>query len=554
MDNERNTTPSGDAGGDHTTGESQGSATPGQDASAAGHPQQNPYGQAGQYGQAPYGQEPYGQAPYGQAPYGQAPYGQAGQYGQAPYGQAPYGQAPYGQYGQAPFAQAPQGAQQPAGAPHIDMATSNVWGAPVAVAPQPRPRKRRARQAIAALAVAGVVAAGLGFAAGRVVSDNSDTTAAASSATPGDSSTDSGSSTDGSTSDGSTSDGSSEYGYGDGSSSDGSQFGYGEMPGSDGSSSDSNGSSGSSSSVEAEATANDATDAQSQGLVIIETTLTDGEAAGTGMVLSSDGLILTNYHVVEDSTSIKVEIASTGDTYTATVVGHDAEADVALLQLKDASGLTVADIDSTDEASVGDDVTAVGNAEGQGYLSASEGTVTATDQEITTSSEYGISAEDLTGLTETDVAVVGGYSGGAMLDSDGEVVGMTTAASSSDTEADSYYIPIADALSVVSVIESGQESGSVQIGASAYLGVSIDSSVSGGAYVAEVEDDTAASKAGITAGSTITKVDGTKVGSYDALAKVMDSLDPGDSVKVVWTDANGKQHSATVTLGSSPIN
>ncbi|MCM0622880.1 S1C family serine protease [Nocardioides bruguierae] len=446
-------------------------------------------------------------------------------------------------------------APAPVGSPHVDMPTSSAWaghGAP-AVAPVAlvRPRRRRARQAIAVVAVAGVVAAGLGFATGRVVADGG-TTTAASSTTQTAPSADDGTSTDGGTStdpwsgstDGST-DGGSTYGYGyggtDGSSgSSGGTYGYGSE-------------SGSSSTVEQEATATDATDAQSQGLVLITTTLTDGEAAGSGMVLTSDGLVLTNYHVVEDSTDIQVEVATTGETYTATVVGHDAENDVALLQLDDASGLTTVTIDDDGDAAVGDDVTAVGNAEGQGYLSASDGTVTATDQQITTQSEYGISSEDLDGLLQTDVAVVGGYSGGAMEDADGEIVGMTTAASSGNV-AESYAIPIEDALAIVSVIESGTESGTVQIGASGYLGVSIDANVTGGASVAEVESGSPADDAGITAGSLITKVGGTTVDGYDDLASAMDSLDPGDTVKVTWSDASGTSHSATVTVGSSPIN
>ncbi|MGI3785604.1 MAG: S1C family serine protease, partial [Janthinobacterium lividum] len=118
-----------------------------------------------------------------------------------------------------------------------------------------------------------------------------------------------------------------------------------------------------------------ATSAESKGVALIDTVLSDGEAAGTGIVLTSDGEVLTNYHVVEGSTSVKVTIASSGKVYTASVLGVDQTADVALLQLKDAGGLTVARIDD-DTLKTGDDVTAVGNAGGTGTLTAAGGDVT----------------------------------------------------------------------------------------------------------------------------------------------------------------------------------
>ena len=223
------------------------------------------------------------------------------------------------------------------------------------------------------------------------------------------------------------------------------------------------------------ATGTTATDAQSQGLVLIDTTLTDGEAAGTGMILDADGTVLTNYHVVEGSTSITVTDAVTGTTYDAEVVGHDATADVALLQLDGATDLTPVTLDDDGDPAVSDTVTAVGNAEGQGFLSASSGTVEALAQSITTSASAGADGESLTDLIETDAYVVGGYSGGALLDAEGEVVGITTAASSGTQVAESYAVPIEDALAVVGQIEAGTESAEVVIGASPYLGVQVGS-------------------------------------------------------------------------------
>lgn len=292
----------------------------------------------------------------------------------------------------------------------------------------------------------------------------------------------------------------------------------------------------------------DATEAQSAGVVLIDTTVTGGTAAGTGMVLDADGLVLTNYHVVEDSTSVQVTVATTGETYDATVVGHDATADVALLQLDDASGLSTVTLDEDTTPVVSDAVTAIGNAEGQGYLSASSGSVTDLDQPITTQDSALEEGESLTGLIETDAYVVGGYSGGALLDAQGEVVGMTTAASSGSV-VESYAIPIDDALAVVDQIESGTETASVEIGPSAYLGVALSTDL----QVAEVEDGTPAEGAGLAAGDTLTTLDGTPLTDLDALSSALAKLEPDDSVTLGWTDTSGATQQAEVTLGSSPV-
>ena len=295
----------------------------------------------------------------------------------------------------------------------------------------------------------------------------------------------------------------------------------------------------------------DATDAESRGVVLIDTTLTDGEAAGTGLVIDSSGLVLTNYHVVEGSTSVKVTVATDGTTYDATVVGHDQTADVALLQLDGASGLATVDVDDDGDPAVADTVTAVGNADGQGYLSASSGDVVALDRSISTASSGAVEGEHLTGLIQTDAYVVGGYSGGALLDDEGEVVGITTAASGGGAS-ESYAVPIDDALAIADRIESGQETAQVQIGPAAYLGIGVADATSG-LRVAEVRPGTPAAAAGIEVGDTVTAVDGTRVASLDALRSALAAHDPGDHVVVHWTDGAGRSHRATVTLGSSPV-
>lgn len=210
-----------------------------------------------------------------------------------------------------------------------------------------------------------------------------------------------------------------------------------------------------------------ATPAQQTGVVLVSTVLgyQSAEAAGTGVVLASDGLVVTNNHVVEGATEITVTIGTTGETYTGTVVGTDATADVAVLQLQDASGLATAALD--DDASsvaVGDAITAVGNAEGGGVLLAAAGTVTGVEESITTQAEGVSSGESLTGLIEVDADVVSGDSGGPLLDDEGEVVGLTTAASSGSSDITGYAIPVEDVLDVVTQIVAGEDTDTITLG------------------------------------------------------------------------------------------
>ena len=204
-----------------------------------------------------------------------------------------------------------------------------------------------------------------------------------------------------------------------------------------------------------------ATAAQSRGVVLINTELPyqNASGAGTGMVLTAAGQVLTSYHVVEGASMIKVTVAETGRTYQATVVGHDQTHDVALLQLKGASGLTAVKIDD-DKTSIGDKVTAVGNAGGTGTLAAAKGKIVSLDASITTASEGPVASETLSAMIETTADVVSGDSGGPLYDADGEVTGIDTAASSG-SEINGFAIPIHRALSIVQQIQSGNETGGV---------------------------------------------------------------------------------------------
>lgn len=303
----------------------------------------------------------------------------------------------------------------------------------------------------------------------------------------------------------------------------------------------------------------DATDAQERGLVYINTTVDYGvgQAAGTGMILTSDGEILTNHHVVEGATAITVQVVSTGKTYQAAVVGYDSTHDVAVLQLKDASGLTTIKPDSSSAVQVGDKVTGVGNANGDGgAASASAGTVSALNRSITVQSDAGRAAERLSGLIQVSADIIAGDSGGALYDSDGEVIGMNTAASSGSTDVTGYAIPIAQALTIAQQIDNGDETGTVHVGSTGFLGVQMAQSVPGeanGALVAGTVEGSAARSAGITRGSTITAFNGSPITSAAQLSKAVAAVDAGKSVTVSWTDPSGASHTSTVTLKTGPI-
>ncbi len=290
---------------------------------------------------------------------------------------------------------------------------------------------------------------------------------------------------------------------------------------------------------------------QLTGLVRIVSTMeyAEGKAAGTGMVLDSDGEVVTNHHVVEGATSIRVTVMSTGETYDAKVVGTDATADVAVLRLSDASGLDTVTPDE-DAVGVGDTVTAVGDGNGTvDYLSAATGQVIATDQSITTQTEGTATGESLAGLTEISSDVVSGYSGGATYDDEGEVLGMTTAASSGSNDVVGYAIPIATVLRIADDLESGVNDSAYAYGYPAFLGVGLGD----GTTVGQVYDGTSAADAGIAAGDTITRIDGRSTSTAEQLRAAVAAHQPGDSVTVTWTGTDGGAHTATVTLGKGPV-
>ena len=286
-------------------------------------------------------------------------------------------------------------------------------------------------------------------------------------------------------------------------------------------------------------------------------------AAGTGIVLTSDGTILTNNHVIDGATAIRVTDVGNGQTYSATVKGYDASKDIAVLKLKNASGLATADIGNSSEVQLGDKVVAVGNAGGRGGLpSVATGKVTGLSSSITASDEGTGTSERLVGVLQTNANIQPGDSGGPLLNRSGEVIGINTGAgksgttTSAATTTQAFAVPINRAMSIAQQIESGTGSTTVHVGPTAFLGVAIASQQQSpggnGATIAGTVPGGAASQAGLAAGDEIVSLGGQSVGSPSDIRSALVTHHPGDKVKVTWMDASGQQHSVTVTLGSGP--
>jgi S1-C subfamily serine protease len=310
------------------------------------------------------------------------------------------------------------------------------------------------------------------------------------------------------------------------------------------------------------------------GLVDINTTLglQGAAAAGTGQVLTSNGLVLTNNHVIDGATSIRVTDIGNGQTYTAKVVGYDQHKDIAVIQLQGASGLQTVNMGNSSSATTGQKVVALGNALGKGGTpSVAVGHITGLDSSITASDSSAGTSEHLNGLIHHDAPIQPGDSGGPLVNTAGQVVGINTAASGStgfqfqtgqnSGQTQAFAIPINEALTIASQIEAGQASSTVHIGATGLLGVEVmsasDAAANGiqagsGAVIAGTVSGTPAAQAGLTQGDVITSAGGQRVNSPEALQAALEQHHPGDSVTIGWTDQSGQAHTATVTLANGP--
>ena len=297
------------------------------------------------------------------------------------------------------------------------------------------------------------------------------------------------------------------------------------------------------------------------GVVVIETNLgyEGGQAAGTGMVLTSSGEVLTNNHVIRGATTIKIVLPGTGRTYSAKVVGYDVSDDVAVLQARGASNLTTVSLGNSAVVKVGQAVKAVGNAGGTGSLTTASGAVTGLARAITVSDEQG-GAEHLTGLLETNAALQAGDSGGPLFNAVGKVIGMDTAVSVSGygyrqiSESDGYAIPINKALTIARTIEKGQSTAKIHVGGTAFLGVEVVANGydGSGAAIAAVVDGSPAEAAGLARGDVVVTFAGRAVSSPTALTSLVLAQKPGGKVSLTYLDESSSSHATTVTIGSGP--
>jgi S1-C subfamily serine protease len=318
-------------------------------------------------------------------------------------------------------------------------------------------------------------------------------------------------------------------------------------------------------------------------VVDINTTLAGGgRAAGTGIVLTSGGVVLTNNHVIADALTIRAQIGGTGRTYTGKVVGYDVVDDVAVVQLQGASGLRTARLGNSSSLAVGTPVVAIGNALGQGGTpQATEGTVTALNQTITVQGDI-TPGETLKGLIQFNAPIQSGDSGGPLVDAQGRVVGMDTAAAfgggfrSRQGPSDAgFAIPINTALPVAQKISAGNAGGNIHIGPRPLMGVEVSDAggsqsgggtggfggfgsqtpsapVSSGALVEGVTSGSPAASVGLAAGDVIVSLGGQTISDSSGLSAAILRHQVGETVSVGWVDQSGNHHTADVTLVAGP--
>jgi S1-C subfamily serine protease len=525
---------------------------------AGGYHQPGGYGTSGQ--QPGYGEQSYGQ----QGGYGQpAGHTQPIGYSQPGYDQQGYDQQGYGGYGQGGYGG--YGGYPPPG-------YSGYGGQP--------PRRRRTANALIYLVVAAVAATAGGLTVHALAGNG----------TPSASSGQNGVGGSGNNP-------------------------FGNFFGGNGSGNSGNGNSGSSGSASgvSSATIQKVQDAVEPGVVVISSDLQyQGDAAAaTGMVISKSGLVLTNNHVISGTTGLTATVVSTGQRYKANWLGYDKTGDIAVIQLVGASNMRTVPLGDSSKVKVGDQVVALGNANGTGELTPAAGRITGLNRSITASDDGSSSSENLTGMLQTNANIIQGDSGGPISNTSGQVIGMDTAASSDtvgfNQQDTGFAIPINRAMAVARQIINGQSSSVVRVGSTGFLGVVVipgangqqstqsnpqsqlqqqeqnnqQNSFGGGQFggapagqcltsdgnagtpnkIAPVSSGTLilgslcgtpAATAGIGSGDVITGVNGHSVSSPASLVSILSTLHKGQSVNVTWVTPSDQTVSKSMTLAAAP--
>jgi S1-C subfamily serine protease len=303
--------------------------------------------------------------------------------------------------------------------------------------------------------------------------------------------------------------------------------------------------------------------------IVSNLSLQQAESAGTGLVLTPSGEILTNNHVIKGATSIRVTDIGNGHTYAAKVVGYDQTRDIAVLQLVGASGLQTVALGDSSSAQVGNKVVALGNAGGKGGTpSVAVGRVAGLNASILASDAGAGTVERLTGLIHHTAPIQPGDSGGPLVNTAGKIIGIDTAASGSSgfqiqssAHTQAFAIPINEAVALAQQIDAHQASATIHIGATGLLGVGVESaqqaSASGitagsGAVVEQALPGDPAARAGITSGDVIVAAGGHQVSSPSGLQAALERFHPGNSVSITWTNQSGQTQSASVILANGP--
>ena len=319
-------------------------------------------------------------------------------------------------------------------------------------------------------------------------------------------------------------------------------------------------------------------------------------AEGTGMILSADGLVLTNNHVIYGATQVKVTLAdNTRRSYLAQVIGYDAVDDVALLKLSGASGLATVSFGNSSQVRVGMPVLALGDAEGKGGITPALGDISGLNRSIQASDEGSGSTENLNHMLQTNAEIQQGDSGGALANNAGQVIGMVTAANTASGGQPGgtmgFAIPIDFALGIAQKIADDQPSATVNIGPPGFLGVEVAESDSAnprqqareaqqsgsarggpacvavgqqpgvprriapagtGALILGILCGTAAQARGLAPGDVIISVNGQTITNPGSLTDITSRYHPGDVVSVGWLDVRGGRHTSAIMLGTGP--
>jgi S1-C subfamily serine protease len=291
------------------------------------------------------------------------------------------------------------------------------------------------------------------------------------------------------------------------------------------------------------------------GVVLVNTNLAlqGATAAGTGIVLTKTGEVLTNNHVIAGATTITVTVPATKKTYSASVLGYDVTDDIALIKLQAATNLATATLGRSAPLKVGQVTRAVGNAEGAGKLVQTTGKVMALNQTIQIQDDFG-DLHTLTSLIETSAHLVPGDSGGPLLNASNQVIGMDAAGSSGsdvNTSAPGYAIAIDKVRAIGKQIEAQAASALVHIGETGFIGVDV-ADTQAGVAVSDIVTGTPAEQAGLQQGDVLTSLDGTPLSTTDDLRAALFAHHPGDTVTLGYTDTNGAAQTASITLASGP--